>query len=280
MTDNPKAVVRDTSKLVRGMPRSRIWRKLIQVGLIIRGLLYLGMGLFGILSIFDLSKSPQNPNQLIDQVKLLPFGKILLAGIVTGLVGYALWGFVRVFINENQPGSKIKRGITSAGYLVSAVSYLLLALPAVQILVTSSNSAPINPADVIQKVFSVPFGGPSIVLVGMAVIVSGLGQLLYSGNKYFKDDLDLGKMKKKQKKFIDLLGQYGYFVRGLVFIILGVFLAWAGLSLQTTGPLSYAGVLQFVSSLIFGPMLLGIVSLGLGALGLYSIISVKWAKLG
>ncbi len=122
-----KAVVDE----VKNQASSPLIQRLMQVGLIVRGLIYFIIGFLAFQFAMGIGGQTANPTSAIEYVGNLPFGKPLLLVIAVGLVGYALWGFVRAIADPLHRGKDTKGLIARAGFLVSGISYALLVIPTI-----------------------------------------------------------------------------------------------------------------------------------------------------
>lgn len=59
-----------------------------------------------------------------------PFGRLLLAIVAIGLVGYALWRMLQAMLDTEHQGNKLKGILARCGYAISAFTYAGLAFRA------------------------------------------------------------------------------------------------------------------------------------------------------
>jgi len=111
------------------------WVKALErFGYVARGVLFLIIGFLA----FQASQSKAggdltDQNGAMARLAAQPFGQILLALMVIGLIGFAIWGLVRAIFDPLKRGSDKKGMIARLGYLISAVSYGALAIPFAQV---------------------------------------------------------------------------------------------------------------------------------------------------
>jgi Domain of Unknown Function (DUF1206) len=106
-------------------------QRLERFGFLIRGLIYIVIGLLALLLAGGAGGATTNPTSAIALIGRQPFGKLFLTVIVVGLAGYALWGFVRAILDPLGRGKDAKGLIDRVGYLVSGTSYAGLLVPTV-----------------------------------------------------------------------------------------------------------------------------------------------------
>lgn len=214
---------------------------IVRFGFVTRGILYLLTGFYGTAAVIGLSANPKDATEIIKTLGTIPFGNIILLAIFVGCVGYGVWGLIRA----SRPGVLITR----IGYLSSGLWYLVLSILPIQLFLRITVS---------KTTFGPANAGLFIVLIGVIIIIGGAGQIVYGYRKSFKKTLKTIK-SERQEYLLLAVGKYGYIARGVTFVLLG-----------TSFVLGKAPG---------GPVLLGIISIGLMALGAYSIIASRIVKL-
>src|SRR3954471_16370789 len=66
-----------------------------RVGYVVRGLLYIVVGILAVQVAFGVGGQTTDKKGAIEVIGAQPFGKLLLGLMVIGLIGYSLWGLVR-----------------------------------------------------------------------------------------------------------------------------------------------------------------------------------------
>ena len=82
------------------------------------------------------------------------------------------------------------------------------------------------------------------------------------------------------RKFVIFLGRFGYGALGVVFTIVGFFLIVAAIQFNPQKAKGLDTALRELLRLPFGPLLLGIVALGLIAYGVYSFAEARYRRVG
>jgi len=109
--------------------------------------------------------------------------------------------------------------------------------------------------------------------------VPGIGQFVLAKKATFKQDLKREEMSLAEKKFVDGIGRFGFFARGVTFTLVGWFVFQAGLHRDPTRVRGFSGAFTFLLSQPYGHLLLGVVALGFVALGLHSFACARWMRL-
>jgi hypothetical protein len=87
-------------------------------------------------------------------------------------------------------------------------------------------------------------------------------------------------VRAQVKKALIFLGRLGYGALGVVFTIIGFFMIVAAVQFNAQQAKGLDTALSELLHLPFGPVLLGIVALGLIAYGVYSFVEARYRRLG
>ncbi len=262
----------------RGAITSPIMETLMRLGYVVRGLVYGMIGLLAFQVVAGVGGSLDDPQGAIVALGKTPLGAVVLYGILIGLVGYALWGFIRAIADPLHKGRDAKGIVERIGFAASGVSYLLLAV-ATYGLITGGASAAQNGAQTTQtqntaaSILSNSWGPVVVGIAGIVVIVIGAIQIFQGINSTFDKQFDHYALTPYQRKWLDRLGRFGTAARGVVFALIGFFLFSAGLNHNANQAKGIDGVLTALLHQPAGPVLLGIVALGLISFGIYSGVS-------
>ncbi len=257
---------------------SPLMETLMRLGYIVRGLVYGMIGVLALQVATGVGGSLDDPQGAIVALGKTPLGGVVLYGILIGLVGYALWGFIRALADPLHKGSDAKGIALRVGYVASGVSYFLLAL-ATYGLITGGTSAARNGAQTSQtqqstaSILSNSWGPVVLGIAGVVVIVIGAIQVFQGIKSTFDKQFDPYVLTPYQRTWIDRLGRFGTASRGVVFAMIGLFLFLAALNHDASQAQGIDGVLNALLHQPFGQVLLGIVALGLIAFGIYSGMS-------
>lgn len=249
---------------------------LSRAGFVARGLIY---GIVGILALkLAIGQGGKVTNQqgALHTVAQQPFGEVLLGAVAVGLGGYALWRLFRAAIGHGPEGSDSSFDRVSA--LASGVVYLLLCLIAVRILTGSKGSSG-TPAKATAGVFGWPAGTWIVGLAGLVMIGVGLYQGYRGLSKDFLADSKTEEMSPRMKEWIGWIGLVGHLARAVVFGLVGIFLVKAAVDFDPKAAIGLDGALAKLIHHSYGPLLLGVVAVGLIAFALYSISDARYRRI-
>ena len=270
-------------QVIRSAATSPLMEKLIRLGYVARGLVW------GVIGLLAFQVAVGSGGKLTDQqgaiaaVGSTPVGKILLYVMLLGLVGYGLWGLIRAVVDPLHEGHDAKGIAQRVGYLVSGISYGLLAL-ATYGLITAKAPAATSGAQAAQtqqttaSILTQPWGPWVVALAAAIVIGVGLLQIYTAFRRKFNPQFQLAGRTGNARIWIERLGRFGTAARGVVFTLIGVFLLQAAVQHNASRAQGIDGVLTALLHQPYGSLLLGVVAAGLIAFGIYSAMIKRVVK--
>lgn len=252
----------------------------VRFGFIVRGIVYVLLGIYGVKSAIGLSGEIKNTFDIVSGFNNLPFGKTILIFIFFGFIGYGSWGIIRSFFDPLNKGKDIAGITTRIGYFSSGVSYFALSVLPFHLIFSIDSVYSSGTKNIANLLNNFTGGFILIMILGLIIIVSGLGQVIYGLKEDFRNALIEVKSQNK-KKIIILTGKIGYISRGIIYTILGIFFFKAGVVGDSIQAKDSSEILNWIWEQTGGSILLGLFSLGLIALGSYLIISstvIKFKK--
>jgi hypothetical protein len=281
-TSTVKGAVQEAKKKAEQSSSGGWIEKLSRFGYAVRGVLYVVIGMLAVQVALGRGGDTTGKDGAIAAIGNQAFGGVLLVLIIVGLAGYSLWGFVRAFLDPFKRGTDAKGLLQRGGYLVSAVVYGSLIFPTVQFLLQPGKDQ--KPGGNSSADFSAsllshpPLGQWLLVLIGVVAFGGGLGQMWLAFSGDFQKDLKFREMSENSEALARRVGRAGHAARGVVFAMMGFFIAKAAWDADPNQAKGLDGELQTLVQQPYGPVLLGAVALGLIAFGVYSILCARWIK--
>ena len=269
--------------VIHAAATSPLMGKLIRLGYVARGLIW------GVIGLLAFQVAVGSGGKLTDQqgaiaaVGSSPVGRVLLYVMLLGLAGYGLWGLIRAVVDPLHAGHDAKGIAERLGYLVSGISYGLLAV-ATYGLITAKASAATGGAQAAQtqqttaSILTQPWGPWVVALAAAIVIGVGLLQISTAFHRKFNPQFQLAPRSGNARIWIERLGRFGTAARGVVFTLIGVFLLQAAVQHNASRAQGIDGVLTALLHQPFGPWLLAVVAAGLIAFGIYSAMIKRVVK--
>lgn len=194
-------------------------------------------------------------------------GKILLAVMALGFLAYGIWRLSEALMDTEGHGSDVKGTVVRIGGAVSGTVHLGLAFLAIQLSFGQAGRGGGATEQGAATALSLPGGTFALIIVGVALIGTGLWQIVKAVRADFLRHLD-GSMARRP--WVSWFGRAGHAARGLVFLIVGWFVLQAGLS-SNSG--EAGGMEAALNSLSGGPHFL--VAVGLVLFGLFSFVEAR-----
>jgi hypothetical protein len=163
----------------------------------------------------------------------------------------------------------LTRQLMRAGAGARAVTYGYLGVSSARLALEGRSASGGSPDSTTAKLMSVPAGQLLVGAVGLVAAGIGVGLVVFGLGKHFLGQLD-GEARHQDRRIpIVVLGQVGYVVKGLAFVVIGVLLVWAA---WTHDPDKSGGLDAALHELLgqtLGMVAVVIVGAGMGAFGLY-----------
>lgn len=252
-------------------------------GLAARGVVYLCMGLLAVRVAVHAARRPVDGAGVLRVLDMPPFGRVLLVLAAVGLLGYAIYNFVRAVFDIEGDGAHLAGLFTRLGYVVVGGSYVGLAWGALGLIVGFSNggaSSDVEARSWTARTLAMPFGDAAILLLGLILVVVALAQCYQAYTFTFARRLSLATLSRLAKAAVQLLGRAAVLARAVVLGVIGVFLTRAALADNARLARGMAGALTVLSRHQYGNLVLGGVAAGFIAYGLYSFVEVRYRDIG
>lgn len=275
---------RTADRAARSAASSRWMIMLARLGYAMKGMVYLIIGWLAVQLVIGAGGGTTDQRGALQTIYEQPFGKFLLAVVAIGLLGFAIWCFIQAWFDTEGKGSDAKGIIGRLGYAVTGISYALLAFGAFQLVAgtgasSATKSTTTTTQDVTAQLLRHSWGVALVVILG--IIVIGVACYLFS-NAYtarFQRRLQLAGLSAQVRRGVIFLGRFGYSALGIVFGLIGLFLIVAALQHNPHQARGLDGALRTLVQQPFGPVLLGIVALGLVTYGVYSFVEARYRRI-
>ena len=266
-------------KVEKSAERAKPWvDKAARVGYVAKGAVYILVGALAARAAWGGGGSARGRGGALREVAAQPFGQVLLAVVVAGLVGYTLWRFVQAALDTEDEGAGLRGVLFRAGFALSGLIYAAWTYIALRVLLPG-RSGPQNPQeDWTARLMAQPFGPWLVGAFGLLVVVVGLYQAYRAYQADFRDSLKLSK-KATRETWVTTAGRVGFTAKAVVYALIGIFLVQAALRHDPERAGGLGEALQTVASGSYGPFLLGLLALGLAAFGVFSLLLARYRAL-
>lgn len=256
--------------------------KLARAGYVAKGIVYVIIGMLALQAAVSTGGETTSKTGALETIIGQPFGRLLLGLVGIGLVGYALWRFVSAAIDPENHGTDAKGIGKRIGYVISGISYSVLAYTALQLVSSNGSSGgggESGTQDWTARLLSAPFGQLLVGAIGLGIIGSGLTQVVKGFKADFVKRMNLSEVEPAQKNVAIQSGRWGYIARGIVFAITGGFLINAARSADPKQAKGLGSALDLLAQQPYGPWVLGIVAAGLVAYGAFMFVEARYRRI-
>jgi len=252
-----------------------------RTGYIARGVVYISVGLIALLAAIGVAPRPRGPIAALEAWGQWRFGVFLLWLAAFGLAAFCFWRILQsVFSVEGR-----SRGLLAWGGRIgqgfSAIMYFILTWSAFKLIDTLADLHQVDDQAatraVVKTLLAFPYGGWLVFAVGVATMAIGLGNLIQASLRNFTKRLDANPRFSRRAA---RLARVGYSARGVVFFLVGLSIAAAGLKSSDANAYSAGGALSYLRSLPFGDALLSFTAVGLIAFGLFAFVEARYRDIG
>ncbi len=241
--------------------------KAIRIGLVCYGIVHLLIAWLAFqLALGDHEGKPSAKGAM-QQVAEQSFGEVLLWAIAIGMFFLVLWRLLEAALgHRDEEGAK--RWWKRADSLVKAVD--LRGRWA-----SSRSRWPCTPAGrarvarTTAKLMDEPFGQWLVGLIGLAVVAYGANLVRRGLTEKFKEHLDAEGKSGESGKWYVRFGKVGYVAKGIAIAIVGGLFIYAAVEHEPKKSGGLDEALRTVLEQPFGPVLLGVIAIGIGCYGLF-----------
>lgn len=252
--------------------------KLARFGAFSIGVVYVLIGVVAILSLLRIKRGGADASSVLNYIKGIPLGEVLIAFILLGMVGYIIWRLYDAINDPYNYGSSFKGIAIRIGIALSALAYGFIVFSGVEVLLglsANTHGQPVQERFMVAEVFQWKAGKWLVSIVGVMVAFTGLADIVFVIKEGYKEKLKWNKFSATQKRVVTVLVWAGHFARGIIFLIIGYFLIKASVQsdpfevVNTDKAFNFLG--NHVSHLAFVLVAVGIICYGwyMFALGVY-----------
>ena len=251
---------------------------LARVGYAAKALLYITIGLLAAQAGLGPGGRTTDTHGALQMVRGMTFGHLLLFVVAAGLIGYAIWRLVEAVVDPDRRGNDLKGLAIRASFAARGVFHGLLGITAVRVASgTSSGSATGQPRQWTAFAFDLP-GGELLVWLGAGGIAGyGLYQLYRAYVAKLSRQLDLSPLPSRVVGLVVGVSRFGIAARGIVFCLIGFFLARAAMLHDAGEAGGVRESLRAVAS--WGRWPFVVVALGLVAYGVYELVNARFRRI-
>lgn len=249
---------------------------LARAGYLARGVVYVVVALLAARAAFQHGRPAGSRGAFMELLRQ-PLGRVILAVLAVGLLGYAAWRFVQAVLDPERKGTKAKALAKRASYLFTSMTYVAMAAGAVKLALGGPPQHDrVSAAEWVAPVMRHPLGRWAVLGLGVWVAGYGLWLLYRSVAKEPEKRLDVSALHPRTQRVFKAAGRIGVAARGVVFGVIGAWLVLAAWHARPGEARMPAGALESVREQPHGRWLLALVAVGLGAFGCFEIVKARY----
>jgi hypothetical protein len=259
--------------------------KFARFGYAAKGIVYVVVGAIAGMAAIGARHGAAGSRGAMQTISRQPFGHVMLGVVACGLAGFGLWQFIRAIEDPESEGADGKGIGRRIGFFGSGLIYFGLVWYAIGVITGAARGGGGGGDDDADArtwsatIMSYPMGQWLVFLIGCGIVCYGVFQLVRAFRKHLGVPPRLGQLDPHTHRMVMVLGRIGVAARGIVFGIVGVFLAMAAYHHNPSEARGIAGALESLERQPYGPWLLGIVAVGVIAYGVYMLVLARHRRI-
>jgi hypothetical protein len=257
-------------------------RRFARAGFVARGLIYGLIAALALMVAFGKRSKPADQEGALQTIAQQPFGRFLLAALAVGLAAFAFWCFVQAVLGEKLESNRDVNVFKRVGFAALGLLYAGLCVLCVSIVVGANEPAQSGGGKGETRATRIaleqPAGRYLVIAVGLGIVVGGLVLIYFALTGKFRDELKQGQMGNTERGWYTVLGVIGYLARGVVFALVGFFVAHAAWQYDPKEASGLDGALAKLAQADYGPVLLACIAVGLLAYGAFCLVEARYRK--
>jgi Domain of Unknown Function (DUF1206) len=252
--------------------------RLARVGYAAKALLYVTVGLLAAQAGLGRGGRGVDTQDALRTVHHVTFGRVALIVVAAGLIGYAVWRVVEGVVDPDRRGTDAKGVALRTSFAVRGVFHGAIGISALRL---AARERPGPHSDQMRHWTAAAFGWPAgeLLVWGTALGIGGYGiyQLYRAWVAKLSSQLQLAEMESGTRRWVVAVSRFGIAARGLVFCLIGFFLARAATLHDATEAGGVRKSLGWIAGLGRWPFV--VVALGLVAYGVYELVNARYRRI-
>jgi hypothetical protein len=243
-----------------GMNRVTQLETFARAGYLARAIVYIMLGYLTLAT-----GRSEGTSTVLDDLRALPAGDIILAFTALGLFGYAVFKLYGAAVDLQGDGNDLKGSGKRIGHAASGFTHLVLCFLALQIVFGSGDGGSSGSAGDTAR--ATPGGFLLLIIVGAGLALAAIEQAAQAATAKF-----MNLLSADTPPYAEAAGRIGYAARAVVFAILAWQVLRAGFG-ANRGELSFEAALDTLRDTGWG---FTAVAAGLLVFGIYSLIMARY----
>lgn len=251
--------------------------RLARVGYAAKALLYITIGLVAGQAAFGPGRKATDTQGALRLVHGMRFGRVILLVVAAGLMGYAVWRVVEAVVDPDRRGLGAKGIALRAGSAGRGLLHAGLAITALRLAYGERSPRHNQAREWTAVAFGLP-GGELLVWIAAASVTGyGVYQLYRSYAPKLGRQLDLSQVWDPARGWVVGVSRFGIAARGVVFCLIGFFLARAAAQHDAAQVGGVRESLDVFAAIGRWPFV--VLALGLVAYGAYELVNARYRRI-
>jgi hypothetical protein len=252
--------------------------RLARIGYAAKALLYITIGLLAAQAGMGRGGRTTDTHGALRTVHDAMFGRVVLLVVAVGLLGYAVWRLVEAVVDPDRRGTGFKGTALRVGFAVRGLFHGALGVTALRLALGDRSSAAGGEVPRwTRQAFQLPGGELVVFLAAAGIGLYGLYQLYRAYVPKLGRNLRLGGVPESLVGWVVGLSRFGIAARGVVFCLIGFFLAQAAVRHDAGQAGGLRESLRTLADIGRWPFLA--VALGLVAYGVYELVNARYRRI-
>jgi hypothetical protein len=250
--------------------------RLARVGFAAKAVLYSVVGVLALRAAMGNGGRPIGSRGALSTLVRQDFGALMLLVIGAGLFGYAAWRLAEAILDPERRGHGAKGVALRASFVARGVFHAALGVQAIRLAIGSAGKEGEATEQWTARVLEAPLGSWLVVATGLSVAGYGLYQLYRAWAAKLSKQLDLSRLSREAGSWLIKVCRMGIGARGVVFAVIGAYLARAGYAHNANKAADTGEALGAIGRQPFGEWMLGAIAVGLIAYGAYEVVQARY----
>lgn len=245
-----------------------------RIGLVAYGVVHLMIAWLALQLAFGESSGSASSTGAVQELAQQPLGTFLVWAVAIGMFLLAIWRLIDGFLGhrDDDGSDRAKAGAVAA---LKAIVYIAIGISALKVATGSGSSSGGGSDAMTAQVMDLPGGQLLVGAAGLVIIGYGVYMIYIAWTEKFLKKIEGSDRAGHTGTAYTWLGKAGYAAKGAAFCVIGGLVLYAAVTHEAKKSGGLDQALHKILQQPFGPVLLVLVALGIGAYGLFAFARAK-----
>ncbi len=209
---------------------------------------------------------------------MTPAGRAAVIAILIGLLTFALFRMIEAVTDVHGYGNDLLGVSRRLGLAAAGVTYAVYVGLVGSVIFgwRAARSSDQTARDWVAWLLSFPAGAWIVGLLGFVIIGTGIGLAVAGVAEGYRRRV---RVERDVRPYVRILGNIGFIARSIIMLLIGAFLVFAAVTANPSHVKGSAGALQTIAGEPYGEWLLGLLTAGLLAFGVFGLAEAAFAEI-